>query len=1777
MKRLLLLLFVCWLPYFVHGQAPAQDFAFFFIYPSGANFDADGSSVKFTFTNKTRGCTLTEAIAASGDGLHTGMFTQTVGAAFFNYCGTTPFVGDDIEFVGTVVKGEHTGKVMKWSGKIDFSPDGTSDVTVELEFEEIKPTIAVTGVTMCAGESGKTVTAAITNAPADMTGYTIDWGNANITTAAGSLTSTGATGNISTALTSSLTGIKASLYKDGTKVAESAAYTVTVNAKPVISVTPATPAVCSGEKASLTASGADSYTWKSGSATVASAATYNTAVLTADATYTVEGTKSGCAGDPVTVTVKVNALPEMVAVTADKTSVCAGEKVNLTAQAQGGSGSGYQYTWIGGPTGNAGTANITVAAGKNTYTATVTDGNGCKSAAAGAKSVEVTGHAVTITGPADQTICNGEAATLVAVATFNPDGEKGTVSYAWTGTAGDIASGANDASMTTRTFNEAGAAVFHLKVTDGNSCSAEKEVNVTVNKCTDPKITVTGAEFCQGSAGQKVKATITGMGADFPSADYTLDWGNPNVTSAGALGGTVDGNIADNTASFTATAVLKKGGAEVCRADYTVTVNPLPVLTSVVADGGKTDVCEGTPVGLTATASGGTAPLTYVWGNGPAGTAANASVNVAAGQQEYTVKIRDSKNCESKDTKTVTVTGHKVSVSLQPVPDVCKGNTANLNATVTFVPDVQDGASYVWTGPDIATGANSKNAVTAALNTLGTQNYSFTATDKFGCAETKQLNVTVKDCSSPVDPEPLVIKTPSPTPTGMPGTPFTTGVTVSGGDGTYIFDWTCGDPGVTLVDRGGGQVEITSGTPGPKEICVTVQSGGVDPKEACFDVNIAEPADVFLTMSVDRKCAYPGEFLTITITGAGADSYSFVLRDKSNIPVMTVTKQMTWDTYKVYTDAAGIYKITDFKYTKDGTEHTGNIPAPVDAVFDMVPNVYAQADHLTEISHCRGDQLLLKGSGDPGLEYTWDNGVRDGVPFEPVSSGTYTVTGTNTLTGCKNTNTVRVTVNAKPTVVAPQPQEVCAGELVTLKATGSTDATYTWNNGVTDGEPFRPSVTAAYEVTATNAAGCTATATATVTVNQPPHIVRTSKNPRNIAIGKDVYFALTAEGKNLTYQWQKKENGAWVNLADNAAGTPVVLGTARDSLCLLSVPQSWDGSEFRCVVSGDCGKDSVEFQLGVRECFAISAELVMYEGIIPDEVPGNLIDGWYCRGQRIALKAIITSEEGYEIENAHYKWKIDGLDIPEEHVELESDTAVLTWIPQFTEDDIVVEVCAYCDGACEEVCPKYIRLKAREFEDVAMRIMTDKDPSHRFCAGDTVNFWLVTKNAGTKPVYTWYNDVFRLPEEHSPKNELLHHGNDKITLVMGQEDTWVRVVMTPSQEVCIRDPFIEDTVFMKKKDRVTPSLRIVCADTLVCKGDSVYMEAVYTAAGENPAFQWQRSIGEPFEEWNLGDKTYATVFVDEEDVWVKCTMTPSDDVCYDDTKPMVAAQRINVLRNDAVVTISCDMEDKQAGDELVFEAEVENLLGEPRYEWYADEMKAPVSEAEYVTAGLKQGTVVYCMVSGDRVCQTRVKSNEIVVNYGQFNRDTMLVIYRNESIRDLNMAKAEDDPVTLIFKIDEPARNGMGSISPDGKFTYLPNAGFVGTDVVKYVIVDRMSKTQVAEGYIYITVKENDRFFVPNLITPNEDGLNDTWQLDFISQYPDHLIQVFNRDGVLVYEARNYQNDWKGEGMTKGGYVGHINLVNGIYTYIIDLGDKDKTVLKSWIEIRADLNRSNYR
>ncbi|MEO6254087.1 MAG: PKD domain-containing protein [Ferruginibacter sp.] len=71
---------------------------------------------------------------------------------------------------------------------------------------------------------------------------------------------------------------------------------------------------------------------------------------------------------------------------------------------------------------------------------------------------------------------------------------------------------------------------------------------------------------------------------------------------------------------------------------------------------------------------------------------------------------------------------------------------------------------------------------------------------------------------------------------------------------------------------------------------------------------------------------------------------------------------------------------------------------------------------------------------------------------------------------------------------------------------------------------------------------------------------------------------------------------------------------------------------------------------------------------------------------------------------------------------------------------------------------------------------------------------------------------------------------------------------------------------------------------------------------------------------------------------------------------------------------------------------------------------------------------------------------------------------------------------------------------------------------------------------------------IPNTFTPNNDGINDTWRIDYLNTYPNNRVQIFTRTGQLVFESRGYDKPW--DGTLKGK-----PLPIDTYYYIIEPGN----------------------
>jgi gliding motility-associated-like protein len=114
------------------------------------------------------------------------------------------------------------------------------------------------------------------------------------------------------------------------------------------------------------------------------------------------------------------------------------------------------------------------------------------------------------------------------------------------------------------------------------------------------------------------------------------------------------------------------------------------------------------------------------------------------------------------------------------------------------------------------------------------------------------------------------------------------------------------------------------------------------------------------------------------------------------------------------------------------------------------------------------------------------------------------------------------------------------------------------------------------------------------------------------------------------------------------------------------------------------------------------------------------------------------------------------------------------------------------------------------------------------------------------------------------------------------------------------------------------------------------------------------------------------------------------------------------------------------------------------------------------------------------------------------------------------------------------------------EWSLQPNA--YGVDTVQVRVTDEDGLSTIAKSVIKVGLQ--DLPDVPNLITPNGDGLNDSWNILGLEEFRNHEIRVFDVRGRLVFSSRQYGPSREWDGSLNGN-----PLPDGTYTYQILLND----------------------
>ncbi len=216
--------------------------------------------------------------------------------------------------------------------------------------------------------------------------------------------------------------------------------------------------ICKGQSISLTASGANSYTWST-----AQTGTSIVSTPSVSSAYTVTGSTPNCS-NTAQFNVTVNNLPT-VSINSNTTQACEGKTVALTANGA------QTYTW--NTTSNLSAVTVTVEKNSNLFTVWGTDANGCSNVVS--KTITVLVLPSIDINSSSNLICAGETATLNA---------SGASTYSWNAITLTGSTLAITPSVTTS---------YSVNGTDANGCVNKSTFTQNVSECTDVKAISSGS------------------------------------------------------------------------------------------------------------------------------------------------------------------------------------------------------------------------------------------------------------------------------------------------------------------------------------------------------------------------------------------------------------------------------------------------------------------------------------------------------------------------------------------------------------------------------------------------------------------------------------------------------------------------------------------------------------------------------------------------------------------------------------------------------------------------------------------------------------------------------------------------------------------------------------------------------------------------------------------------------------------------------------------------------------------------------------------------------------------------------------------------------------------------------------------------------------------------------------------------------------------------------------------------------------------------------------
>jgi hypothetical protein len=782
--------------------------------------------------------------------------------------------------------------------------------------------------------------------------------------------------------------------------------------------------------------------------------------------------------------------PSVLNATATTTNtICNANSGTITLSVSGGTAP-YTYNW-----GNNITTQNRTSLAVGTYTVTVTDAKGCT------KTLNTTINQSTTNITVTPTAVNATCSANNGSVTLAISGGTAPYTYLWS----------NNATM--QNLSNIGGGTYSVTVTDANGCT--KTASATVNQSTaniTATTTVTNAS-CSSNTGSITLAVSGG------TAPYTYLWNNNATTQnlSNLSGGAYSVTITDaNGCTKTASATVNQSTANI-----TVT----GTATNVTCNGGNNGA-------VNLTISGGTTPYTYSWTGGA--TSKNISGKIAG---TYTVVVTDANGCSKAATFTITQP-NAIVLSAVATNVSCHGNgngSIDLSVNGGTAPYTynwnlgsNNNSSYTWWWWWWCNSNNNNNtASTQDVSGLDAGSYSVTVTDANGCTATGSYTIT--------EPSTLSVNVSKTNVSCKDGNNGTITLNVNGGTAPYTYSWSNNATTQNLNNLTAGSYSVT----------ITDANGCTENAT----VNIYQP---------NNGISANANITNVTCKGSSTGHINLSVSGGSYPYTYSWTGGAT--TQDLHNKAAGTYTvlITDGNGCSISKTYTVTEPATALSLSAVISNVSCKNGDNGAID------LSVTGGAGP-YTYNWNLGSSNNnnnncynwwwwwcnsncnnnynssntQDVNGLEEGNYSVTVTD-ANGCSVSATYTITEPATAVTVNVSKTNVTCKNgnngTITLSVSGGV-APYTYNWGSNITTQNRNNLTAGnYNVTVTDANGCTKTVSTTIT--QPSTGINITGTVTNVSCnnGNNGAVNVSVSGGSSPYSYSWTGGATTQDISNKGAG-----------------------------------------------------------------------------------------------------------------------------------------------------------------------------------------------------------------------------------------------------------------------------------------------------------------------------------------------------------------------------------------------------------------------------------------------------------------------------------------------------------------------------------------------------------------------------------------------------------------------------------------------------------------